>query len=423
MSAGAAEPEVPILALPRAQRFERIAIPGLVALLLIAAGAFVWAHPMEPVWDQRALLASSFEGPIVPSPARGFTSQLVVALQQIVSPWSEQQNEQVKLVAMLLYVLSATLLASALLERRALVALIPLFLFSSQYPFLWLSSELFVGAFLCFALTAWVHQRLRLAGVLLALLALCKPDLILVAGALGIYWALHSPDRRGALELGGAFAGSLGLLLLPGLALHGFDYFHDYNQRAGGRSFTSFSQHYAALIAPLQVLGSPPNPWEHSGVYVDHIFPGAETMLDVIRRGLPHYVEFVALSCVRGAFRALYVLNYAVLALPLLIWGWYRGGFRFTPAEKSLGLAFIGLLPLVLLAFPHVRYYARFYPLFLILVFVVIERLWTLEDRALRNRCLGVAGLCLATSLLANTGRLLQSIVRIDGLSQYWFPD
>ena len=423
VSAGTAEPGVPRLTLPRAQLFERVAVPALVVLLLVAGGIFTWAHPMDPVWDQKALLASSFGGEIVPSPARGFTSQLVVALQRVLSPWSGQQNEQVKLLAMLLYVAGATLLGASLLQRRALVALVPLFLFSSQYPFLWLSSELFVGAFLCFALTAWIRGRVRIAGVLLALLALCKPDLILVAAALGIYWAARSPSRRAALELGGAFALSLVVLLLPGLVLQGFDYFHDYNQRAGGRSFTSFSQHYAALIAPLQVLGQPPNPWSHSGLYTERIFPGAQTMFDVISRGFPHYVEFVALSCVRGAFRAIYVLNYALLALPLVIWGWCRGGFRFSPAEKSLGIAFVGLLPLVLLAFPHVRYFARFYPLVLILLFVALERLWTLEDRALRSRCLGVAGLCLATSLLTNTGRLLQSVVRIDGLEQYWFPD
>jgi hypothetical protein len=134
-------------------------------------------------------------------------------------------------------------------------------------------------------------------------------------------------------------------------------------------------------------------------------------------------VEFVALSAVRGLFRAGYVVNYAALAVPCLAWGWHRGRFALTDREKTLYLSFIGFAPFVLFSYPHVRYMARYYPIFLLLVLTALERVLAIEDRALRRPVLLTSGLCLGVSLLENLRRLSAGLAYVGELEQYWFPD
>jgi hypothetical protein len=396
----------------------------LFAVLILAASWVILANPREPVWDQLALLEARFEAPHHPSPARGFTSEVIVAIYR--AAWAgggAAQNAGLRLIAMMLYTVSAALLARALLRKRLLVALFLCFLFASQYPFLWLSSELFTGAFLMAAITAWtVGASPWLVGGLLALLGLCKPDVIVLAVALLAYWTHRRSGREEGMALVVGFVLSLTVLLLPGWLAAGWDYFHTYGG-SGGRSFGSFSQHYAALIAHFQIAGPPPNPWSESAAYVQRHFPGALTMSDVVFGHFPRYVEFVALSTVRGVFRAGYVVNYAALAVPCLAWGWRRGGFALSDREKTLYLSFIGFLPFVLFSYPHVRYMARYYPIFLLLLLSALERVLAIEDRALRRPVLLTSGLCLGVSLLENLRRLGEGLVHVAETGQYWFPD
>jgi hypothetical protein len=408
----------------RSAALRRAPIALLFAALLLAASWVILANPREPIWDQQALLAAHFQAPHHPSPARGFTSELIVAIYRVV--WAGEgaaQNAGLRVIAMVLYTVSAALLAAALLRRRALIALFLCFLFTSQYPFLWLSSELFTGAFLTLAITAWtVGASPWLVGGLLALLGLCKPDVILLSVALLAYWVHRRSSREEGVTLAVSFALFLVALLLPGWLAAGWDYFRTYGG-TGGRSFASFGQHYAALIAHLQIAGPPPNPWSETAAYVQRHFPGARNMSDVVFGHFPRYLEFVALSTVRGLFRAVYVVNYAALAVPCLAWGWRRGRFALTDREKTLYLCFIGFAPFVLLAYPHIRYMARFYPIFLLLVLTALERVLAIEDRALRRPVLLTAGLCLGVSLLENLRRLCLGLAHVSELGQYWFPD
>jgi hypothetical protein len=402
----------------------RASVPLLCAALILAASWVILANPREPVWDQLALLRAGFESPHHPSPARGFTSELIVAIYR--AAWSgggAAQNAGLRVIAMVLYALSAALLARALLHRRALVALFLCFLFTSQYPFLWLSSELFTGAFLMLAIYAWtLGASPWLVGSSLALLGLCKPDVIVVAVALLAYWTHRRSVRGEGMALVVGFALSLAVLLLPGWLAMGWEYFRTYGG-SGGRSFASFSQHYAALIAHFQIAGAPPNPWSESAAYVQRHFPGAHTMSDVVFGHFPRYAEFVALSTVRGLFRAGYVVNYAALAVPCLAWGWLRGGFAQSDREKTLYLSFIGFLPFVLFSYPHVRYMARYYPIFLLLVLIALERVLATPDRALRRPVLLTSALCLGVSLLENLRRLGEGLAHVAEHGQYWFPD
>jgi hypothetical protein len=411
--------------IPLRATLARVGVPGLLALLVLLAGWLVVSHPTAAKWDQQALLAARFEAPHYPAPALGFSSQLLVAVWHALSPLPESSwNEQIKILALVLYAGAATLLASALLRRRGLLVAFLLLLFASQYPLLWLSSELFAGALLCLALWARITARPTwLLGLLLALLGLAKPDVMLVSLALLCWWVARASRAEG-IALVGSFAGWTALLLAPGLLASGLDYFHTYNRGAGGRSFASFRQHHAVLIAPLQVLGPPPDPWNQASLYFDRIFPGAQSMTQVVTQHFPRYVEFVALSCARGLLRAGWVLNYAALALPLLAVGARRTGrpTRFGESERTLLLCFIGILPFVLFSFPHVRYFARFYPLFLILVLGAAERLHERGDAAARP-WLGLVALCLGLSLAENAGRLARTIAALPQASHFWFPD
>ncbi len=82
----------------------RAAVPCLLAASVVALGWFIVAHPGVPVWDQQALLESQFAGPVIPAPATGFTSQLIVALVKLTLPEEPALlNGAVRLVAMMLY--------------------------------------------------------------------------------------------------------------------------------------------------------------------------------------------------------------------------------------------------------------------------------------------------------------------------------
>jgi hypothetical protein len=323
---------------------------------------------------------------------------------------------------MALYIGAAALLASRLLERRAAVAVLLLMLMTSQYPFIWLSSELFTGAMLMFSIAAWCGGAAPiLTGVVLALFGLCKPDVMLVALALLVWWVARAPNRREAVTLSAAFGATLVALLLPGTVFGGLDYFNSYGG-SGGRSFASFGQHYAALAARFQIGAVVPNPWSETNAYMTRHFPGAVGLSDVLLDHFPRYVEFVALSCVRGLFRAGYVTNYAALAVPALVFAGYRAGITPSDRAKTLLLSFIGLLPFVLFAYPHVRYLARYYPIFVLLLLMTVERLAASEHPVGRPAfAVGIA--CLAFSLLENSLRLAAGIARLPETSIYWFPD
>ena len=150
-------------------------VPALTLLLVAAAGAWIAANPNTPVWDQARLLEARFEAPWHPAPPFGFTAQLLVVLVRPLAGDPAALDVVVRTAAMALWVGGALWLATALVSHRGLQAALLVVLFTSQYPFLWLSTELVVGGVLCLALGAWVRGAPAWAtGGLLALLALAE---------------------------------------------------------------------------------------------------------------------------------------------------------------------------------------------------------------------------------------------------------
>jgi hypothetical protein len=405
----------------------RTAAEALVAALFVglcaAAAWVILAFPKPAVYDQARLLEARFEAPYHPSPPYGFTAQLaVIAIRALVPAGGPALHEWVRLLAMLAYAGAAAALAARLLASRALVAAFLAFLFASLYPLLWLSTELFAGCLLCLALLAWSAAWARAAtGVLLALLALCKPELVLVSAALLAVWLPRCASPRERLALAGSFAGALALLLLPGVLILGPGYLVRYG--GGERGFASFAQHFAALVAPLQLADGAPNPWLEPRPYLERAFPGARSMVDVVTApGLP-YLDFVALSIAKGVRKAGFVASWAALAVPLLVVARRRSGVRLDDAERAMLATFVGVLPFVLFSYPHIRYFARYYPLFVLLLLRSLERVGEAAPARGRALALAPAGFCLAASLAVLASRASASLAAVARLEPFWFSD
>lgn len=396
-------------------------IPAFALLLVAGFGGLIAAHPNTPMWDQAQLLEARFEGPHVPSPPFGFTSQLLVCLLRPFAADVAALHTLLRFTAMALWAGGAVWLATGMLERRGLQAALLLALFSSQYPFLWLSTELIAGGLLCLVLAAWVRSAPAwVTGALLALFALAKPDLLLVAFALFGVFVWQRRDHAVPLALG--VAATAALLLLPGLVAFGPDYLTAYGSDGGGRAFGSFSQHLAALLAPLQ-LAPGPNPWAEPQPYVNRLFPDADSFAAVVLQpGLP-YLDFVGLSLAMGVRKAGYVFQWAWLAVPLVIFLRKRAGLTWDANERAVLVTAVGVIPFVLLAYPHIRYFARYYPLFWIALLCSTEKLAALGEARRPKAGLIAVGLVLLLAVAENVERASLGLALADRLDPYWFPD
>jgi hypothetical protein len=242
-----------------------------------------------------------------------------------------------------------------------------------------------------------------------------------VPSALLAYWLYAGRDPRGRWLLAGSFAASLTLLLLPGLLAFGPGYLVTYGADGQGRAFATFRQHFAALVAPLQWTPGPP-PWDHPDPYVQQVFPGAASLGDVLRTpGLP-YLDFVALSLSRGVRKLGWIFQWGWLAVPVLAWARRRGDVALDERERALLLSFVGCVPFVLLSYPHIRYFARYYPIFWLLVLVSLQRVARLEAAAPRRGAMAAA-VAVLLALAWNAQRAAVGLAAAPHLPLYWFSD
>ena len=188
------------------------------------------------------------------------------------------------------------------------------------------------------------------------------------------------------------------------------------------RGFAAFTQHFAALVAPFQVAPAP-DPWAQPGPYLERSFPGARSMWDVVTApGLP-YLDHVALSFSRGLRKVGWLFQWAWLAVPLLVIARRQAGLALDARERVLLASFVGCLPFVLLAYPHIRYFARYFPLFWLLALMSVERLLRADPGAWRRPALACSGGFLALALGVGVQRTAIGLALAPGLSQYWFSD
>ena len=129
------------------------------------------------------------------------------------------------------------------------------------------------------------------------------------------------------------------------------------------------------------------------------------------------------LGALRGAAKGIYLFNWTLLAVPCLLWARRRGGLALDDRERSLLLCFIGLAPVLLITYPHIRYFPRFWPLFLLLVLGTIERVLALEATCWRRPALALTALFMALGLGTLGSRALHNLQHVAAFEQYWFPD
>ena len=150
-------------------------------------------------------------------------------------------------------------------------------------------------------------------------------------------------------------------------------------------------------------------------------FPNAHSVKDVVFKHTGTYLAFVGKSAQRGASN--FLLTFHVLTLALVFAWMARSEFRADRAMVLIGWTLIGMLPLVLLSYPHVRYFARWLPLVLIfLMFCYRELAKKTDDRRitmLRRGVLGSLILYFLCSVILIIGDYQQWVLG----ETYWFPD
>ena len=330
-----------------------------LVLLGIGSTLVILSHPWTPWADQAQLLRCAPALGSYPSLTDGvascWTSALVaLATGRDVVSW----NLGFRIVAMWLYLGGALLLARHALESPWARVLALVVVVASRSPFIWLSSEILAGAALCLAVTAVVHGRLPLfTGAALGLLSAVKPDLVLVAVALysWAFWKAPARPARVRLTLGVAIVALL--FVLPGFASYGPEYLH----RSPDRAWMSFGQHAGIVLSGELV-------WEDWETRIQQYFPGAHDVWSAASAYPDQYMSFVRRSATIGLHRANFLFREMVLLAAILVLLLLGRFTRLTSEMKLLGVSLVGVVPMVLLSFPHMRYMARYLPIVVIVL-------------------------------------------------------
>lgn len=375
--------------------------------------ALIFKHPNPILWDQ-GFVQSRLSWISYPSLKHHVTSVLLASIfNGIAQPSPEYLNEAIRSFALVFYVGSSFWLATRWLKSSwALIAFLML-LFTSRYPFLWLSSELFTGAFLALTLGVLIEPnpeckpRPCLSGIFLAAFAFAKKDALFAAIVLAFVAIPLFREVRQKARFAGAFLLTALLINLPGIAEHGLR-----GQFADTDGYFAIGQHYAALFERHQLIRPTSNPWESWEGYMRASFPGAGTVPDIIIHHTASYFDFVALSFVEGIRRIFAAFGWLLALVALRVWFWKKSKMAVADFERLTLVAFLGLIPMVLLAYPHIRYLARYYPL------VAVASLTFVEASADKR-----AFALLLISLVSQAKIFFNDISNLKQMQQFWFSD
>jgi hypothetical protein len=346
------------------------AINFAAALLIVAVLAYfplakLHDTPRDPVYDQRAMLTYDMPARGYPPLQSGVSSYLVAQALRLVRSHPVTLNTMAQLLAAALYLGTGGLLAFAITRRWQYVALWSALLTTSGFVFLWLSTELFAGAwlmaYLALAVLGWPFP---LRALPLAMFAYAKPDLLPFAVLVGAHDIWH--EHKQTLRNGVLLAGLLVAFLIPGLVQSGTAYLAD----TSNRSLTSFAQHYAVLASYHQVGRPVPEPWANHAAYIAAAFGPVSSLGQAVIAHPRRYLDFLALSVSWSIAR---LAESGLLYLILLA----AAGWRYLAPhwQRTLLLFAANLLPILALSFLHGRYQPRFYPLALFVVFATLDHL------------------------------------------------
>ena len=389
---------------------------SLFLALLTATIALVWAFPQPILADQNFIRGALDPFGPYPNFESGVLSNLLVKALGAVAPLTiTHVNEVVRTLAAIFYASAVYLLFSQYIvrEQNRLIA-VTLF-FTSRLPLLWLSSELIAGGFLALAVVLHARGRFRIASAALGCFALCKPDLVLAGGAVSLAWLWFAKGNRRAVLW--PFALVILVLNAGGVLSHGLAHFQ------GNRSWMAFSQHYSFLFGRHQF-----NPafadetfgnWERN---VGAVFPGISSLGGVIVHHPMLYLDFLALGQVHLLKRLVALSSFLLLPLALLLFSTrYRKAFtkdtRIALLTASTAAACLGLVPITMISFVHIRYLAKFYPLVFVTCMAGLERAeLSIRAKRLMQICVGLA----LVTQIALIGILISGAVNGQNV---WMPD
>jgi len=395
--------------------------PVLILIFLGVTAAILILYPNEILYDQYAIRhIFSFEH--FPKIVNGLGLNLFVGIyNRIIAPDFATIDSHMRIVTMLFFSVPSLLLGRLWLGDTRYFTVFILTFFGSRFPMLWLCVEQIAGgALLWFMYCYFSGRKIWITQFCLFFYGIVKPEMIFGAVLLLGWIVWNEKDRKKRIEMLAWFGGFHGVLHLTGVATYGLDYFVSSGQRA----YDAVIQHYSDLFFKHQVGEGVPVPFDQAGDWRDKMFPEAHSVLTFLWHYPSHYMDFVALSFARGIKRVLVLMHLFCLLFPIR-WSVLRFyGIGLSRQEKMVCVSLLGLLPIVLLAFPHIRYLTRFYPA--ALAAVILFWKISLEHQDLRVRRVGVV-LVTPVILLGSMVTLIlyfQDILHLgthQGL--YWFPD
>jgi hypothetical protein len=371
----------------------------------------------QAIYDQLWMLRES-ERPW-PVFQMGIFSLLLIRLIRLASHINHAHlNDVVRSVAAVLFIGCFYLNARYLLKSQGLRLLGLGLVVISGFPILWLSTEVFAGAMaFLYMFLLLTSARPSLTALAVCFFAFCKPDLILIGTFLAVWTFFFYSKSKERIEFVAVCLATVVLLNLPGIFLNGIGA----QLQMGWRTFFTFQQHFAALAAGFQVNPGP-EPFFNFNYYMDALMPGATSISDVILKYPRLYFYFIGVSTAR--IIAIFGLQLNVL---LLLWGAAVVSFvKFRIAEQKIPdqlskalqvtcLFLIGVIPIILFSWGHIRYMARFFPPFLILALIYIEQ-FPFSSKRKKWACVGL----LIIGLFLGPRHILDALTHPGQFTDFW---
>jgi hypothetical protein len=350
--------------------FSKLSFAFLFTALLIAfSNISINSSHAQPIYDQQLLIEFSFKTGY-PRIEQGITSNLIVGLVNFIKPYEPlTSNALIRTLASFLYLISGSLLAWALTKRYFLglewFTLFILLLFTSRFPFLWLSSELFAGTFLILIMWSAINKYpFFITAFFVALLSWAKPDLLIPGFALGIVLALYNrKEFRKKIFSVSIILLMIGAFVIPGFILKGASFLE-----LSDRSFVSFCQHYASMVSSHQIIRPVPDPWLECQTFIKPTFGNAQNIPEIIRGNVAAYMDFMFLS-LSTSLRKMVASN-LIFLIPLAVASF---GTNQQNNNLKVGAIFVFIINfglIIMLSYFHVRYQARYYPLALLIAII-----------------------------------------------------
>ena len=338
--------------------------PAVIAIsLIVLAGIQIINSAVVPVADQKDFIGcrifTDWYGTI--NIERSISCAYILDLYNYIAPHEIiAYNAGLRVIAMICYLVSGSLLFWRLTgpDNKAAYVLCMILLYTSRFVFLWYSIEVFTGAFLMLFLWSLLNNKsFVIHAIFIVLFSLTKPELLVLGLTIGLVLAFFNAGSYWErLKNSAVLVGVFVIILIPAFIESGVGCLS-----LGWRAIFSLGQHYAVLISPHQVVPVNADPWDEYQKYFSPIWGSTHSIKELIVSHRLLYWDFIWLSLGRTSLN--WCSSNLIFLSPLALYSLCR------PLNKKLTavcmLFFLGLIPITLFSWMHVRYAARFYPLLL----------------------------------------------------------